>query len=101
MLLQLLVECANLFLRLLGLCSLQLVDIANESVLLRLFGALVGHSFLDDHFQVAVKKVKPRYVIPRLKDSSGEDYNLVFAEQLLEFLCFLGCGSLMPLLFPA
>ena len=79
MFLQLFVKRADLFLCLLGLCSLQLIDISDKGVLLCLLCTLIRYALFDDHFEVAVEKIEPRYTIPWLKCISGEDDNFVLA----------------------
>ena len=88
-LLELLVKCTHLLLDLLGLRSLELVDVSNKGVLAFTFRAFVWYSLFDDHLEIAVEKVEPRHVIPRLQCISCEDDNFVLAEHFAELLVLL------------
>jgi len=94
-LLQLLVKCAHLLLRLQGLGCLQLVDIANETVFLGLFSAFVRYALFHDSFKIAVKEVKPGHIVPRMQFIPRKDDHFVLAKDLFELLDALACGSSM------
>ena len=85
-LLELLVKRTHLFLCLLGLSRLQLIDISDKAVLLGFFGALIWYAFFNNHFEVAVEKVKPRYAIPWLEGVASEDNHFVLSQDLLQLL---------------
>ena len=78
LLLKLLVEVTDIFfLNFFYLRSFNLIDVSNKSILSCSFFALEGFRILEDVVQVAVEEVKLWEFIPRLKNISREDHDMM------------------------
>ncbi len=78
LLLKLLVEVTDIFfLNFFYLRSFNQIDVSNKSILSCSFFALEGFRILEDVVQVAVEEVKLWEFIPRLKNISREDHDMM------------------------